>query len=163
MGTLANGDSAFITIEGVVDGGQGGATITNTTTAASGDQPDPTTDGDDLTESVTVTPSANLSITKTNTPGQNGEVDLPDDGVITGSNTTYTLVVTNNGPDIMTGAVVSDAVDSGLNCPASNPVTVSGDGVPAGSFTFSDLQAGITLGTLAVGEQTTLVYSCTVL
>lgn len=42
-------------IEGVVDIGEDGNTITNSTTAATTpDQTDPTTAGDDLTESVTV-------------------------------------------------------------------------------------------------------------
>ncbi|SDE63312.1 DUF11 domain-containing protein, partial [Ruegeria marina] len=46
IGTLANGASATLTLEGVVDAGQAGNTITNTTTAASGDQTDPGTAGD---------------------------------------------------------------------------------------------------------------------
>ncbi len=55
LGNLANGASATLTLEGIVDEGQGGRTIENTLASpASGDQNDPTTDGDDLTESVTV-------------------------------------------------------------------------------------------------------------
>ena len=54
IGTLANGAVATLTLEGTVDAGQGGNTITNTTTAAEGDQPDPSTAGDDLEEDVTV-------------------------------------------------------------------------------------------------------------
>ena len=41
IGTIANGDSAMLTLEGIVDVGEGGNTISNITTAASGDQPDP--------------------------------------------------------------------------------------------------------------------------
>ncbi len=56
LGTLADGASATLTIEGIVDAGQGGNAITNTLAApASGDQTDPTTVGDDLTETITVT------------------------------------------------------------------------------------------------------------
>lgn len=51
LGNLAVGASATLTIEGTVDVGVSGA-ITNTTTAATGDQIDPTTAGDDLTETV---------------------------------------------------------------------------------------------------------------
>ncbi|MDE1467102.1 DUF11 domain-containing protein [Aurantiacibacter sp. D1-12] len=54
VGSLANGAFATLTIEGTVDAGQEGNTITNTTTAATSDQNDPTTTGDDLDESVTV-------------------------------------------------------------------------------------------------------------
>ena len=65
VGTLANGASATLTLTGTVDVGQGGNTITNVTTAATGDQPDPTTTGDDLTEAVVVDNGANLVTVKT--------------------------------------------------------------------------------------------------
>lgn len=106
---------------------------------------------------------ADLAITKTNTPGVNGDVDQASDTVTSGSTTTYTLVVTNNGPDSVTGAVVTDTPTSGLTCPASNAVAITGDGVPAGSFTVGDLTGSeITFGTLANGEATELTFSCTV-
>jgi len=41
IGTLAVGQTATLTLEGTVDAGQGGNTITNITTAAAGDQDDP--------------------------------------------------------------------------------------------------------------------------
>ena len=65
VGTIANGGNATLTLEGTVDVGEGGNTIVNTTTAASGDQPDPTTFGDDLSESVAVDDDANLVTVKT--------------------------------------------------------------------------------------------------
>lgn len=162
IGTLGVGDTATLTVEGTVNGGNGGATITNTTSAATGDQPDPATTGDDLTEAVTVTPSADLAITKTNTPSVNAEIDQSSDGVVKGAVTSYTLIVTNNGPDAMTGAIVTDIPVAGITCPASDPVNLSGAGAPAGSFTFGDLSSGITLATLNVGDQTTIVVTCTV-
>lgn len=113
--------------------------------------------------SVSVAPSADLSITKTNTPGINNDADPADDGVISGTVTNYTIIVRNNGPDSATGAVVKDTVVSGLICPATNPVSLSGAGVPGGSFTFADLSgAGITLGTLSAGQAATLSFSCSV-
>jgi uncharacterized repeat protein (TIGR01451 family) len=54
IGTLASGASATLTLEGTVDVGQNGNTIQNITSAASGDQPDTNTTGDDLEESVVV-------------------------------------------------------------------------------------------------------------
>ena len=54
IGTLASGATATLTLSGTVDFGQGGNTITNITTAATGDQTDPSTAGDDLVESVDV-------------------------------------------------------------------------------------------------------------
>ena len=65
MGTIADGGSAILTLEGTVDVGEGGNTITNVTTAASGDQPDPSTVGDDLDEAVVVDPNADLVTVKT--------------------------------------------------------------------------------------------------
>lgn len=106
---------------------------------------------------------ADLSISKTNTPGINGEVDQTNDTVTSGQNSTYTLVATNNGPDSVTGAVVKDTPTSGLTCAGTNTVSLAGDGVPAGTFTIADLTgAGIALGTLTDGQSTTLTFSCEV-
>lgn len=112
---------------------------------------------------IKINPAADLSITKTNTPGVNGEVDQTDDTVTSGSNTTYTLVVTNNGPSTVTGAVVTDNPASGLTCTGTDAVTITGDGVPTGSFTIADLiGSGIALDTMTDGQSTTLTYSCEV-
>jgi hypothetical protein len=60
--------------------------------------------------------------------------------------------------------VVTDVVGVGLNCPSGNTVTVTGSGVPSGSFTVSNLTgSGITMGTLASGQSATLSFACTVL
>ena len=60
IGTLNVGDVATVTIEATVDAGQGGNTITNVTTAATGDQTDPSTVGDDLDEVIVVDNTTNL-------------------------------------------------------------------------------------------------------
>ena len=65
IGDIAVGDTATLILEGTVDAGQGGNTITNITTAASGDQVDPSTVGDDLVESVVVNDAADLVTVKT--------------------------------------------------------------------------------------------------
>lgn len=163
VGTLANGGGATLTIEGVVDNGTGGDTITNQTTAATSVSVVDTVSNDDLDEAITVTPSADLMITKTNTSGLNNNIDQNDDGVVTGTTTNYVITVTNNGPDSISGGIVTDTIVSGLTCAATNAVAISGDGVPSGSFTVADLTGGgIILGTLADGESTTLSYDCVV-
>ncbi|GAA4644429.1 hypothetical protein GCM10023115_23890 [Pontixanthobacter gangjinensis] len=102
---------------------------------------------------VTVSPSVDFSISKTN-----GVTEVNP-----GSTTTYVVTVTNNRPDAALGAVVKDIPGPGITCPAANTVTIAGDGVPAGSFTFADLTgSGITLGALANGQSTTLTYACQV-
>ena len=105
---------------------------------------------------------ADLAITKTNTPA-NGPLDQPDDTVVSGD-TTYTLVVTNHGLMPVTGAVVRDTPVEGITCPPGNVVTISGDGVPAGSFTVGDLTGsnGIVLGALGAGQSATLSFTCQV-
>ncbi len=115
------------------------------------------------TDTSFLSAEADLSITKTNTPGVNGEVDQANDNVVTGLTTTYTLTVTNNGPDPVLDSIVKDTPDAGLTCPASNSVTIAGDGVPSGSFTIADLTgSGIALSELEIGNSATLTYSCQV-
>ena len=115
------------------------------------------------TITVTVIFTADVSLTKTNTPGVNGEVDQASDTVTSGETTTYVITVTNNGPDSVSGAVVTDTPAAGITCPGANPVTISGNGVPSGSFTVADLTgAGITLGTLGNGQAATLSFDCQV-
>lgn len=115
------------------------------------------------TATVTVTGNVDLSISKTNTPGVNGDVDQASDTVTSGTTTAYTLIVRNLGANAVNGALVTDSPGAGITCDASAPVTITGDGVPAGSFTFADLSgAGIALGTLSNGQSTTLSYSCQV-
>ena len=162
---LTSGATATLTLEGTVDAGQAGNVITNTLAApATSDADDPSTVGDDLTESVTVMLlDADFSITKTNSPGTNGNIDQANDTLNSGDITTYTIEVTNNGPDTVSGAIITDIVGPGLTCAASDPVSITGDGVPAGSSTIADLTgAGVVLAALADGETTTLTYDCTV-
>ena len=142
-----------------------GGNITNTATVTG----DPTAGSLPATpitadESVSVVPlEVELSLTKTNTPGTNGEVDQIADTLTSGDTTTYMVSVTNNGPDSVAGALVTDTVVEGLSCNAADVVTISGDGVPTGSFTIGDLTgSGITLATLANGESATMTYSCLV-
>ena len=148
---LNNGQAQTFTFQQTVNAGTApGTTINNTATVTdffAGDS------NDSGAASVTVQPSANLSVTKTN-----GTTT-----VFKGSTITYTVTVTNNGPDSTTGAVVTDVVGPGITCPAGNAVAITGSGVPAGSFTIANLTgAGITLATLANGQSATLTYACQV-
>lgn len=105
--------------------------------------------------------TTDLSITKTNTPAA-GVSDQAGDTVVAGANTTYRVVVTNNAATDVTGAVVRDTPQAGLNCPAGNAVTCSGAACPGGAITVGDLANGVTLGLLAAGANATLEFSCTV-
>ncbi|WP_223619626.1 DUF11 domain-containing protein [Lysobacter sp. ESA13C] len=118
--------------------------------------------GDDLTCTLSNTrnPLADLVITKTNTPGS-GPSDQAGDTVMRGATTIYTIAVTNNGPDTVTGAVLSDpaAGRNGLTCTA--PPTCSGAACPAG-LTLAQLESGVALGALANGASVVVTLTCTV-
>lgn len=145
-----NGTQTFTFQQTINAGTAGGTAIPNSASAVdylTGDS------NDSATATVTVQGTADLQVTKSN------GVSV----VASGNTVTYTVVVTNTGPDPVTGAVVTDVVGAGLTCPASNPVTITGSGVPGGSFTITDLTgAGIALGTLNTGQSATLTYSCQV-
>lgn len=118
--------------------------------------------GDDLTCTLSNTrnPLADLTITKTNTPAA-GPGDQAGDTVTRGTATVYTIAVTNNGPDTVTGAVLSDpaAGRSGLTCTA--PPGCSGAACPAG-LTLAQLEAGVALGALANGASVVVTLTCTI-
>ena len=146
IGTIANGDTATLFIEGTVDVGQGGQTITNVTTAAVGDQPDPTTAGDDLTESVGSLNDAELVTVKSLASGDS----TPEEG----DTVTFEILVTNNGLAQATNVALSDLLPAGLT-PTANNGTVS-----QGSY---DPVTGLfTIGTLANGGTATLILEGTV-
>lgn len=117
--------------------------------------------GDMTLVGVSLNPISDLVITKTNTPAA-GPSDQPSDAVVRGTTTTYTLRVTNNGGDPVTGAVVKDTPVAGITCPPGGPVTITGAGVPSGSYTIANLTAGIALGVLNSGQSTVLTFSCSV-
>ncbi len=113
------------------------------------------------------TASADLRLTKTNTP-LSGPSDQPADTVVSGITTTYSLVVTNGGPNSVTGAVVTDTPGAGVTCPGINAVTCTSPTVgacPAGPLTVADLASGVALGTLpaTAGSNTaTFTFTCDV-
>ena len=73
----------------------------------------------------------------------------------------FNVIVTNTGSSAVIGAIVTDKGGNGGRCPKTNPVTITGGGVPEGSFTVANLNdAGIALGTLQPGQSATLTYSC---
>ena len=101
IATLASGDTVTLTLEGTVDPGEGGNVITNTTTAATGDQVDDSIVGDNLEEAVTVVvPSADLVTVKSLA----SDDATPSEGDIV----TFEITVTNSGPDAATNVSLTD-------------------------------------------------------
>ena len=122
-------------------------------------------------------PSADLQITKTNTPGVNGNVDQPNDTVTSGSTTTYTIVVSNAGPDAVANPVLRDPAPTNLTACAlvatqecavtSGTATCPVVGTGAGQLSMANLQntsasGGVLIPSLAANSSITLKMSCTV-
>ncbi len=104
IGSISSSATATLTITATVDVDTAGMSITNTTTAATGDQTDPTTDGDILEATIDVDNYTDIVLTKV--------VDNATPNA--GDTVTYTVTVRNNGPAKVTGLVVTDALPAGL-------------------------------------------------
>jgi uncharacterized repeat protein (TIGR01451 family)/CSLREA domain-containing protein len=84
---------------------------------------------------------ADLEISKADSP----------DPVTVGDNLTYTITVTNNGPDAATNVVVTDTLPSGVTFVSASPGCVHAAGVVT-----------CNLGTIAVGDSVTITIVVTV-
>ncbi len=139
---LGIGASAVLTLEGTVDAGTSGDPISNTTTLATGAEPDPGTTGNDLSEAVTVANETDLVVAKT--------VDNP--APFEGETVAFTITATNNGPARATGLSLTDLLPAGLSFVSAAP----------GTGTY-DSSTGIwTIGSLDDGSTATLVLSASV-
>jgi uncharacterized repeat protein (TIGR01451 family) len=120
IGSLANGASAVCNITVTAPGSPG--TVTNNASVTSTTH-DPDTGNNSASEGTLVLPPIDLAITK-------------DNGTTTsvpGTGTTYTIMVTNNGPTAVTGATVNDNFPAELTnvswtCSASGGATCSASG-----------------------------------
>jgi uncharacterized repeat protein (TIGR01451 family)/gliding motility-associated-like protein len=129
IGDLANGATKVLNIDVIINSGSAGKTIINRTTAAKGDQSDPTTVGDDLEEIIIVQNGADVVLTKVvnnRTPN-------------IGETVTYTVTVTNKGTTLVTNLVVKDDLPAGLTFVSATP----GKGVwTTPNWTVGTLQPG---------------------
>lgn len=120
---------------------------------------DPTPANNTATDTDPLTPTADLSITKTSAPT----------AYVAGSPLTYTIVVTNAGPVDVTGATVSDTVPAPLgaftwSCTSPSGACGTGTGNIAATVTLNVGQsATITLtGTVPNGTTGAIVNAATV-
>ncbi len=132
IGTLAAGASVVVTLVVNVDANATGPLVNEATVTAT--TPDPSPANNTSTFETAVTPApADLSIAKT----ASGESTV-------GSNATYTIVVTNNGPGAATDVVVTDEL------PADTTLVSSSAGC-SGTTTIT-----CAVGTLAAGASATI-------
>jgi len=155
IGSMANGASVTLAITVKLNTGIG-LVYTNAAQVTDSDQIDPDsspdtgptvdedgdTNGDDDDEDNVTVQLADLSLTKTvndNTPDQN-------------SNITYTITVTNSGPNNATGVVVKDILPAGVLYVSNIPSVGS----------YNNITGLWTVGPLAVGVSQTLTIVATV-
>ncbi len=149
---LPAGGSVTYTASCTISGSATGTLSNTATVTAPAGVTDPTPGNNSATDSDTLTPSADLAITKT-------------DGVTTpyaGGSVTYTITASNAGPSKATGATVADTFPASLTCTwtctgaGGGTCTASGSGnindpanLPSGgSVTYT---AVCTVSTLATG------------
>ncbi len=137
LGTVAVGDKVMVTIVGAAHLGTPPASFTNTATVSS-TTPDP-----DLSNNTASFTSdffgADLAITKVGSPKP----------VTAGHNLTYTLKVSNDGPDAATHVSVSDPLPAGTSFISATTI--------AGTCSHSSGTVACSLGDVAVGATVDIV------
>lgn len=105
IGSLASGLSSTVLLRGTVCT-NGTSSITNTATVSS-DTDDPNLSNNTSTTTTNITPVSDLAITKQTNP----------EPVAVGSQLTYTLVITNNGPSTANGIVLTNNIPNTVTNP----------------------------------------------
>jgi large repetitive protein len=159
--TLPSGGSVTFTVNATVAGNAPSPLVnaaTVITPVGVSDPTDPTRTGagnNGATDSNTVQPVANLSITKTDNVAS----------VDAGGNTNYTIVVSNAGPSAADGAIFADPAVTGLTASSVTCGTETGGAVCStpGNTTVALMQgAGIVIPTLPSGGTVTFTVAATV-
>ena len=150
---LPNGTVTFRITTTIAAGA--GSTVTNAVSISGVDYTDSNPSNNSAQDSDLVVGSANLAITKTNAVT----------GLNAGGTTSYTITVSNTGPDTVSNALFRDAAVSGLQCTA---VTCTGATGPTncplvGDVTIAALQgAGIALPPMISPSSMTFKVDCNV-
>lgn len=127
-------------------------TVTNTATAACACEGASQTGNNSATDTVSISPSVNLSITKTN----------GTDTLVAGSTTSYTLTIANTGPSDAAGSVVSDPAVAGLVCTAVTCTAIVGPPTATCPATVdvAGLQAGLAIPAFPANSSLRFVLTC---
>ena len=103
ISSLANGETAILTITGTATSSMAGKLVNNTATLTAQTEYDPSTIGDSTTAGV-YTNEANVVVSNT---ANSSSLNVGQTG-------TFTITVTNNGPDTATNIKINDALPSGF-------------------------------------------------
>lgn len=148
--TLPSGGSITLSVGATVTAGNGSVTNTATVAAPPGIV-DNNAGNNTASDTDTINATADLSITKTDSVA----------AVTAGTSTTYSIVVTNNGPSAANNATVTDAAAAGLS-KVSIVCSASGGAACPTLPNIADLEAGMVIPTLPSGGSVTLTVSATV-
>ena len=140
LGSIANGASATITLVVHVGPSVADGTVISNTASVSSTTADPTPANNSATSTTTVTTSADLGVTKADSP----------DPVTAGTDLTYTIGITNAGPSDAPGVTLTDPIPAGTSFVSATPSA----GSCAGTTTVS-----CNLGTLANGASASVTLS----
>ena len=142
IATLPSGGSIEILVTGLVSpAATGSLANTATVSAPAGTSDSNVANNTSATVTTVLTQTADLAITKTD--------NLTS--ILTGTSTTYTIRVTNNGPSSVTGAIVKDPNATGLTQTAAACTAASGNTCSTAPTTAALQGTGVTLPTLASG------------
>lgn len=141
---LLTGGTATYTLTGNVDPVATGMLSNTATVTAPATPADPNPANNSATDIDTLTPEADLSITKTDSA----------DPVSPGDPLTYSLTITNAGPSNATSVTVTDTLPAGVTFVSSSP------GAPTCTFGGGTLTCA--LGSLAAGGTTAVAINVTV-
>ncbi len=145
LGTIANGATATVTYVATTIMGTAGGQETNFVSVTTTEN-DPVASNNSAQASTTIVaatpPTADLSVTKS---------DSPDPVLSDGSTLTYTIAVTNNGPDDATGVTMSDTLPGGVAFQSVSTNTGQCDAQPDGNG-----ELDCTIGNLAVNSTATV-------
>jgi uncharacterized repeat protein (TIGR01451 family) len=144
LGALSSGSHASLDLLARVNAETGGDSLTNIAVITGSDQSDalPENDADSVTVAVKEPPRADLALTQVvNDPNPNE-----------GDTLTFTLAVSNNGPDPATGIVVRDVLPGGLTFVSSSALQGA----------YDRATGGWSIGPLAVGQSVRAYLRATV-
>jgi uncharacterized repeat protein (TIGR01451 family) len=121
---ILNGGTLTYTVTTTVNASATGSLSNTATVTSPAGTPDPTPDNNSATDTNDLTPSADLSITKSD----------GDDPVFAGNNLTYTITVNNAGPSDALNVVVTDTLPAGVTFGSTSGCTEDTNGVPTCSL-----------------------------
>jgi len=136
LGAIPSGGMVTITVVTNIQGALTG-TLTNSVTVTAA-EPDPNPANNMASATTNIAAIADLSVTKTDSP----------DPVNAGSNLTYTITVTNNGPATATNVSMSDMLPGGATF-------VSATLAPSGPCLFANATVTCTIGVMTSGATAT--------